>query len=239
MSNITSVTLFTHTQGPVELENASNIFLFEGELYARTMVRNISLPPDMMSCAMLRDGRVVYMSKSTMVTSFSAISMKAEGEEEDEDSDCELIEDLDEDSDCGWIEDLDDDSDCEWIEDLDEERERLSDALALAHIALGGDGEWKAKPGQVCRAGETGDLAIDVPALAGRLVNEHQLLSGKYERLSKDCESLKHIIEKHEVNNKTLRDGNEYLETRLKEERRMLAAAEEEIRALRSKRNVS
>lgn len=44
------------------------------------------------------------------------------------------------------------------------ERDRLSDAIQATHIALGGDGE--------CAAGETGDLAIDVPALARERVSE-------------------------------------------------------------------
>ena len=56
--------------------------------------------------------------------------------------------------------------------DMADEQERYSDALSAAHVALGGDGEWVAKPGSVCAAGETGDLAIDVPALAESVVRE-------------------------------------------------------------------
>lgn len=49
-----------------------------------------------------------------------------------------------------------------------EEVERLNDALSKTHIALGGDGEWVAKPGSKLPAGETGDLSVDVPALAAK-----------------------------------------------------------------------
>ena len=57
-----------------------------------------------------------------------------------------------------------------------EERDRANDALQATHIALGGDGEWCAKPGSVCLAGETGDLAIDVPVVAERLKADVQRL---------------------------------------------------------------
>lgn len=57
------------------------------------------------------------------------------------------------------------------LETIDE-RDRHTEALSKAHIALGGDGEWVAKPGSVCLAGETGDLATDVPALAESVMRE-------------------------------------------------------------------
>ena len=48
------------------------------------------------------------------------------------------------------------------------ERDRYSDALANAHVALGGDGEWVAKmPGE--HPPHSGDLALDVPALASEI----------------------------------------------------------------------
>lgn len=49
------------------------------------------------------------------------------------------------------------------------ERDDANDTIQRIHVALGGDGEWCAKPGQVCLAGETGDLAIDTPVLAEEL----------------------------------------------------------------------
>lgn len=52
--------------------------------------------------------------------------------------------------------------------ELIEERDRFSDALQAAHVALGGDGEWVARPGQTLLAGETGDLSVDIPAIASQ-----------------------------------------------------------------------
>jgi hypothetical protein len=56
------------------------------------------------------------------------------------------------------------------------ERDAALDALQKTHVALGGDGEWAAKPGRLCRAWETGDLRIDAPALADRLRRERDHL---------------------------------------------------------------
>lgn len=71
-------------------------------------------------------------------------------------------------------------------EQADDERERFSDALIEAHRSLGGDGEWVAKPGATCAAGETGDLAIDVPALAETVRNREW--NAAIEACAKSCE---------------------------------------------------
>jgi hypothetical protein len=53
---------------------------------------------------------------------------------------------------------------------LIDERDRAQDALQLAHIELGGDGEWTCKMGAAADyPPDSGDLHDDVPALASEV----------------------------------------------------------------------
>jgi hypothetical protein len=68
------------------------------------------------------------------------------------------------------------------LEEVIEDRDRFGQAITDTHVALGFDGEWTAKPGRTFVAGETGDLAIDVPALARDMRSERDALRAKVER---------------------------------------------------------
>ena len=69
-----------------------------------------------------------------------------------------------------------------------EERDALSDAITETHAALGGDGVWIAKPGSTLPAGDTGDLAVDVPALARRVIAERDALRDAASRHRSDTD---------------------------------------------------
>ena len=55
------------------------------------------------------------------------------------------------------------------VEDEIQRRDRYHDAITEAHIALGGDGEWRAHVGGSPPIGESGHLHLDVPVMARRL----------------------------------------------------------------------
>lgn len=58
------------------------------------------------------------------------------------------------------------------VEDEIQRRDRYHDAITEAHIALGGDGEWRAHVGGSPPIGESGHLHLDVPVMARRLREE-------------------------------------------------------------------
>lgn len=71
-------------------------------------------------------------------------------------------------------------------------QESAEAAIQTAHVALGGDGEWVARPGQTLPAGETGDLRVDVPALASRLKAENAKLRAALEAVIGDARPDNH-----------------------------------------------
>lgn len=66
-------------------------------------------------------------------------------------------------------------AECPHCDEYLTERDRAQDALQETHMALGGDGEWKGKlPPQP--APDSGDLHLDVPALARERMEEIETL---------------------------------------------------------------
>ena len=71
------------------------------------------------------------------------------------------------------------------------QQEEALEAITQAHVALGGDGEWGARPGSTCMEGETGDLAIDVPAMAAKLREERDAMQAEGRRQADDIVGLR------------------------------------------------
>lgn len=118
------------------------------------------------------------------------------------------------------------------LDEVMRERDEAEDAVQRAHVALGGDGEWCAKLGLACAPGETGDLRVDVPAMAADLVAEVARLRAKVEAADALAEAAELLRDNTMSLPATLRDG----EVMLRAERvRMLAGAIDAYRAAGAK----
>lgn len=91
-----------------------------------------------------------------------------------------------------WVDDLE-----QQIEDEIQRRDRYHDAVTQAHVALGGDGEWRAHVGGSPEPPHSGSLNLDVPVLAQNLrgwVADVEKTLGELRGLIAECLALNPVV---------------------------------------------